>query len=157
MRSWHAASVRSGSAARVGARRAVADFLKYPGVAVRVGEVGEAGVVPSLRVGTRFPAPLPFVDRRLVPDAADLDAASAEFTAGGFDVGDSQESCAERPRGGVSEPGADLDRARGAGGCQLDDAEAASGVIVDIEGEAGLLRVERQSLVDVAHRHGDDL
>ena len=42
-----------GARGRAGASwRAVADLLDHPGVAVRVGEVGEAGVVPAFRVGT---------------------------------------------------------------------------------------------------------
>ena len=38
---------------------AVADLLQHPGIAVRVGEVGEAGAVAAFRVGARLPvAPL---------------------------------------------------------------------------------------------------
>jgi len=42
--------------------QAVADLLQDPGVAVRVGEVGEAGVVAALRIGPRLPAALPVID-----------------------------------------------------------------------------------------------
>ena len=39
------------------------DLLDHPGVAVRVGEVGEAGVVAAFRVGTGLPAAFPVADR----------------------------------------------------------------------------------------------
>src|ERR1700742_3024606 len=68
----------------------VADLLDDPGVPVRVGEVGEAGVVAALRIDAGCPTAQPVVDRRFVPDVADLDAAAGEFPVGRFDVGDDE-------------------------------------------------------------------
>jgi hypothetical protein len=44
-----------------------------------------------------------------------------------------------------------------AGWCELDDAEVGGGLVVDVEGEPGLLGVEGGCLVDVADGQGDDL
>jgi hypothetical protein len=63
-----------------------------------------------------------------VPDDADLDAAFGEFTTGRLDVGDG-----------------------------LDHAKIAGRVVVNVEGETGLLCIERGGLVDVGHRNRDDL
>jgi hypothetical protein len=59
--------------------RAVSAFLQGPAVAVRVGEVGEAGVVATLRIQPRAPPAGPGPDRLLVPDLADGDTASDEL------------------------------------------------------------------------------
>src|SRR5215469_3739794 len=92
-----------------------------------------------------------------MPDAADLDAAPGEFAPGGCDVGDGQVDGAGRSGRRVGEPGADLDRAGRTGWSQLDDPEARRWVVIDVQGEAGLPRVERFGPVDVADRDGDDL
>src|SRR6266700_5155155 len=51
----------------VGSGHAMSAFLQGPGVAVRVGEVGEAGVVAALRIDALAPSAGPGLDRVLVP------------------------------------------------------------------------------------------
>jgi hypothetical protein len=47
-----------------------------------------------------------------VEDLADVDAAADEVLAGGFDVVDDQQQPVQRPRGGRSGSGSELDRGR---------------------------------------------
>lgn len=62
-------------------------LLEHPRVAVRVCEVGEAGVIATLRIQPRAPSTGPRLDRVLVPDRADRDAAGDQLRPLGREVG----------------------------------------------------------------------
>src|SRR5215471_10984972 len=55
-------------------RIAVAAFLQHPAVAIRVREVGEAGVVPARGVEPGCETSVPGSNRYLVPDLTDFDS-----------------------------------------------------------------------------------
>src|SRR5262245_29311605 len=55
---------------------AVTAFLEDPAVAVRVGEVGEAGIVATLGIQPRAPSAGPRLDWVLVPNRPNCDAAA---------------------------------------------------------------------------------
>src|SRR6185295_8488123 len=89
----------------------VATFLKDPGVAVRIAEVGEAGVIgPAwIHAGAEMATPLATVDV-LVPDGGYADAAVDEFVAHRRDVVDHEVQALRRTRARVGEPDAELYR-----------------------------------------------
>jgi hypothetical protein len=66
--------------------RAITAFLQGPGVAVRVGEVGEASIVATLWIERCAPSAGPLLYRVLVPDRADRDAAVNQFRPLGREV-----------------------------------------------------------------------
>jgi hypothetical protein len=106
------------------------DLLDQPGVAVRIGEGEERPVAGAVGVG----AGLACLgrERRAVPDLTRVDAAADKVGVGRFDVGDDQPALG-RAGCGRGEAGAEGDRGRGAGGRELDDAQALQrgGVIVE--------------------------
>src|SRR4051812_18663262 len=94
-------------------------FLQRPSVAVRVGELGEAGVVGAARFEARLPGAAPVVERSLVAEVADLDAPAQELVSCGLEVLDDQKETAEGSGSGVGEPYAELHGAARAGRCEL--------------------------------------
>ena len=98
--------------------------------------------------GVRDRAPAPACPPRS-GKVADLDAAADELGARRLDVGDDQVRAPERARRRVGDPRADRDRARRARRRQLDDPELVAGAVVDVQGEADLVDVERLGAVDV--------
>ena len=131
----------------------VVALLERPGVAVGVGEVGEAGVVAALRVQPGAPAAGPRLDRVLVPDGADGDAAGDESRPRAGNIG-RDEMQVVHPAGS-SRPD-QLHRSGRSGRGELYDPELGGGVVVDVEGEAGLFGVEGERTVDVADRKRND-
>src|SRR2546425_13251877 len=97
-------------------------LLNSPGVAVRVGEVDEAGVISPLGVDSWRVVPLPVVHGRLVPDGADCQPASGQFAACGLDVGHYEGGGASRSWWRVSEADAELHPTRCPWWGELDDA-----------------------------------
>jgi len=61
--------------------------VQRPRVAVGVGELGEARIVAALRVDAGLEAALPRVERRLVPDLPDVDAATGQLGPRRFKIG----------------------------------------------------------------------
>jgi hypothetical protein len=92
-----------------------------------------------------------------VPDRADAHTALGQLAVCGFDVGDHQIRGARRPGRRVGQADAELDRAGRARRRELDDPEAGRGVIVDVEGEAGLLGVEGLGPLDIGGSEGEHL
>src|SRR5262245_48276309 len=87
-------------------------LLNDPCVAVRVGEVDEAGVASPLGVDSWRAVPLPPVCGRLVANGADGHAAFGQFAVCGLDVGHDEVGGASRSWGRVGETDAELHRAR---------------------------------------------
>src|SRR5262249_46115742 len=135
-------------------RRAVTALLQGPGVAVRVTEVGEARVVATLRIQPRAPSAGPGLDRVLVADWAHRDAAGDESCPLGRQLRGDPTQVAH-PVGRVR--GDQLYRTRRPGRSELHNPEFGGGMVVDVEDEAGPLRVEGECPVDVRDRQGDDL
>ena len=65
----------------------MAALLEGPGVPVRVGEIGEAGVVPVPGIHSRAESAGPGLDRVLVPDRAHRHAVGDEPCPLGLEVG----------------------------------------------------------------------
>ena len=117
------------------------DLLKQPAVAVRIAERSERAVAATLGIRTADPQPPKQVGLVLasvhvaasVEYLADLDAAAAQFLAGGIDVGDDEVQALS----GAGCRGGDVlakdDRARGARRRELDYAEVVTGGEVGIE------------------------
>jgi hypothetical protein len=91
-----------------------------------------------------------------VPDGADRDTPGGEFRVGGFDVGDGQVGGAGEPGGGSVRPTPIWIEQAEPEGVSCTTRNWLAGV-VNVEVEPGLAGIERQRLVDVADRDGDDL
>src|SRR6478672_7218153 len=71
-------------------RIAVAAFLQHPAVAIRVREVGEAGVVPARGVEPGCETSVPGINRYLVPDLTDFDPTFEQAAPRSLKVGDDE-------------------------------------------------------------------
>src|SRR5262245_18908010 len=69
---------------------AIAPFLQYPAVAIRIGEVGEAGIVSVRRVEPGSETAIPGSDRGLVADFTDRDPVFEQVAPRGLEVRDHQ-------------------------------------------------------------------
>src|SRR5215831_9075736 len=69
---------------------AVAPFLKHPAIAIRIGEIGEAGIVSARGVEAGCEASVPGSNGRLVPDLTDIDPTFEQTPPRGFEVGDDE-------------------------------------------------------------------
>jgi hypothetical protein len=127
-------------------------LLDEPAVAVRVGEREERPVVSALGFQ---PWCLPL--RAEVEWLADPDAAADKLRVGGLDVVHDQVQALVRPGRDRRDPGADRDRARRPWRRELYDAERVVRLMVDIDAESELLRVERLGPVHVADGEHDEL
>ena len=68
----------------------VAPFLEHPAVAIRIGEVGEAGIVSAREVEPRCQNLRPRPNGRLVPDLTDLNPAFEQAAPRGLKVRDDE-------------------------------------------------------------------
>src|SRR5262249_22821491 len=128
-------------------------FLQSPGVTVRVGEVGETGIVATLGVQPPAPSAGPRFEWFLVPDRTDRDAASHQCRPSIRDVGRDEVQVAYSA-GRVRDDQVYGTRRRG--WCELDNPEVGSGPVVDVKYEAGLLNVEGKRTVDIGDGQRDD-
>jgi hypothetical protein len=69
---------------------AVTPFLQHPAVAIRVREVGEAGVVPARGIEPGCETSVPGINGYLVPDFADLDPTFEQAAPRSLKVGDDE-------------------------------------------------------------------
>ena len=134
---------------------AIAPFLQYPAVAIRIAEVGEAGIVSVRRVEPRSETPIPRSDRGLVADFTDRDAAFEQVAARGLEVRDHEIGVADGAGRRVRDSVTDLNRTAGARRGELRDAEGVIRRVVDVEREANLIDVEPQRSLDIAHWQRD--
>ena len=144
--SWASAHAGGGSPLR--------DFLKHPGVAVGVGEVRERPIVTVLGVGAGPPLERVAVE---VAHLAHLHTAGDELIARRLDVPDDEVRPAIRPGRRVRDADADRDRACRPRRRHLHDPEPLARLVVDVEGEPQLLRIERLRPVDVRDRDEHEL
>ena len=87
-----------------------------------------------------------------MPDRADLDPALQQPLPRGLKVRNNEIDIAKRTGARVCESLADLDRAVGARRSHLHHTERVVRRIVDVEREAGLVDIEPQRPIDIAHR-----
>src|SRR5262245_8428732 len=132
----------------------VTAFLQGPRIAVRVGEIGEAGIVATLGVQPRAPSASPRFDRVLVPDRTDRDAATDQCRPGLREVGRDKIQMVHSARR-VSHD--QLYRTCRSRRRELNNSEVVGRPVVDVENEAGLLSVKRERTVDIGHGQRDDL
>src|SRR5262245_689837 len=123
-------------------------FLQRPSVAVRIGEVGEAGVVATLGVQPSTPSAGPRLHRVFVTNRTDRDAARNQFLPSLRDVGRDQIQVAYAAWR-VSRD--QLYRTCRSGRRELNYSEVGGGPVVDVEREAGLLPVKGQRSVDIGN------
>ena len=74
---------------------AVAPFLKHPAIAIRIGEVGEAGIVSARGVEPGCETSVPGSNGRLVPDLSDPYSAFEQAVPSGLKICDDDIDVAE--------------------------------------------------------------
>src|SRR4029453_17139949 len=106
--------------------------LQGPGVAIRVGEVGEACIIATLGVQARVPSAGPRFDRVLVPDRTDRDATINQFRPSVREVGRDKVEGVDPPTRVSNDQ---LYTTCRSGRRELNNSEVDGGPVVDIEGE----------------------
>lgn len=71
-------------------RFAVSSLLQHPGIAIRIGEIGEACIISVGRVGSRCKTPVPGSNGSLMPNLTDIDTPFEQKAPDGLDVGDDE-------------------------------------------------------------------
>ena len=130
------------------------DLLQHPGVAVRILEVGEGGVVAVFGIGPWLPLTFRLIE---VAHVADVDPARDELLTRRIDVGYHEVRSAVRAGLRARDPDSDGDGARRARGRHLHDAELLARLVIHVEREAQLVGVERLRPVDVRDRDEHEL
>src|SRR5215469_12927448 len=139
------------NAASVTARVPRRDLLDQPRIAIGILEGEERAVARAL--GIRAAQPRLHGERRAMPHPTRVDATADEFGMGRCDVGDDQRTHG-RARRGRSYSLAERDRARGARGRELDDADVLRRGVIGVEPPTQP-SVELLGSLDVGH--GDDV
>src|SRR5262249_49006388 len=82
--------VYTNKAVHITSRTVVAPFLKHPGIAIRIGEVGKAGIVSSRGVEPGCEPPVPCSNGRLVPDLIDVSPTFEQTAPRRLEIGDDE-------------------------------------------------------------------
>lgn len=130
----------------------MAPLLEGPGVAVGIGEIGEAGVIATLRVQPRAKSPGPRFKGLLMPNRPDSDAPGNESGSLGRQICRNEVQIMDAA---VRVSRHQLDGASRPRWSQLHDSEAGVWAVIDVQRESHLLGVKRARTVDVGDGQRD--